>query len=126
MSKTPKHTQHFHCASKVYNLNNLDNIQLTYSHTYDVNSNERLKIYQDKSCKGDVKPQTKASDDVDRNLSGENWFEKRYNATVNEYASEYCPDYHDCPPNSVMNFPHNNWNKNNWYNKRVNPHSKCM
>lgn len=126
MSKTPRHSDHFHCTSKVYHLNDLDNIQLTYPHTYNVVSNERLKIYQGKSCEGDVRPQQKADDDVDRNLSGEQWFEKTYNSTPNGFASDYCPDYHDCQPNPVMNAPHNDWNRNNWYNKTVNPKSKCM
>lgn len=126
MSKTPHHNNHFHCASKIYQLNGLENIQLTYPHTFDVNSNEKLKIYQGKSCQGDIKPQSKVSDDIDRNLSSENWFEKTYNSTPNSFAADYCSDYHDCPPNSVMNDPHNDWNTHNWYNKSVNPHSKCM
>jgi hypothetical protein len=126
MSKTPRHCDHFHCTSKVYNLNDLDNIQLTYPRTYNVISNEQLKIYQGKSCEGDVMPQQKASDDVDRNLSGEHWFEKTYNSTPNGFSSDYCSDYHDCPPNPVMNAPRNDWNRNNWYNKNVNPKSKCM
>jgi hypothetical protein len=126
MSKTPKHTDHFHCVSKVYHLNDLDNIQLTYSHTYNADSNKKLKIYQDRSYENDVMPQQTESDDVDRDLAGENWFEKTYNSTPNKYASEYCSKYHDCSPDSVMNSPHNDWNKNKWYKKTVDPKSKCM
>ena len=115
MSKNQKHTQHFHCASGVYGLDNLDNTQLYQTREIrNRNTDERIKIYQHMRD-GDVSPLPAFRDDVDRDLSHELWHEKTYNNNKSDnFALNYCDYYHDCKLKSTK-CPHYNWNKNNWY-----------
>ena len=116
-----KHTDHFHNACMVENtFVNPTKDKLSQAKVHKMQEN---KLHNLTGLRvSEIMPLQTQKDDVQTDLSSEIWFEKVYDAPPHEYAINYCGAYHDCPPNPVMNYPKDNWNTNNWYNK---PLSHC-